>query len=115
MKVKYFLLLVVTTIALTGCAANVDRTHASDLANYSEKDIRNKIVVGKSTKKDVLLLLGTPAIPKEFKTASHWIYASKVVDRRLYFFIPIFRDRDQFLLLEFNNNGAVSKLQYTEK
>lgn len=115
MKVKYFLFLAFTTIALNGCIANVDRTRASDLDNYSEKDIRKSIVVGKSTKKDMLLLLGAPATPKEFKTAGSWVYASNVVDRRLYLFIPIFRDRDQLLLLEFNNADVVSKINYTEK
>ncbi|WP_130834772.1 outer membrane protein assembly factor BamE domain-containing protein [[Erwinia] mediterraneensis] len=115
MKIKNFLLLVFSTIALSGCVANVDRTRMSDLNNYSEKVIRDSIVVGKSTKKDVLLLLGAPATPKEFKTANTWIYASKVVDRRLYFFIPVFRDRDQLLLLKFNDAGVVSKMDYTEK
>ncbi|ALB67516.1 outer membrane protein assembly factor BamE [Cronobacter dublinensis] len=115
MKVKYSLLLAFTTIALNGCIANVDRTRATDLYNHSEKDIRTSIIVGQSTKKDVLLLLGAPATPKEFKTARNWIYASSVVDRRLYFFIPIIRDKDQLLLLEFNNEGVVSKMYYTEK
>ncbi len=115
MKIKHFLLLAFSTFALSGCMANVDRTRVSDLNNYSEKVIRESIVVGKSTKKDVLLLLGAPAVPKEFKTADAWIYASKVVDRRLYFFIPIFRDRDQLLILKFNDAGVVSKMDYTEK
>lgn len=115
MNVKKILLLAFTMISLNGCMANVDRTQASDLNNYSERDIRKSIVVGKSTKKDMLLLLGAPTIPKEFKTASNWFYASHVVDRRLYFFIPIIKDRDQLLLLEFNNDGVVSKMHYTEK
>jgi outer membrane protein assembly factor BamE (lipoprotein component of BamABCDE complex) len=114
-KITHFLLLAFTAMALSGCMANVDRTHSSDLNNYSEKVIRERIVTGKSTKKDVLLLLGTPATPKAFKSASTWIYASKIVDRRLYFFIPIIRDRDQLLLLEFNDAGVVSKMDYREK
>ena len=115
MKVKNIIFLAFTMIALSGCIVNVDRTRASELGNYSDKDIRNNIVVGKSTKKDMLLLLGAPTTPKDFKTAGNWIYASNVVDRRLYLFIPIFRDRDQLLMLEFNNNGVVSKIHYTEK
>jgi outer membrane protein assembly factor BamE (lipoprotein component of BamABCDE complex) len=115
MKIKHLLLLAFSTIALSGCIANVDRTRASALNNYSEKVIRESIVVGKSTKKDVVLLLGTPAVPKEFKTASTWIYASKVVDRRMYLLIPVFRDRTQLLLLEFNDAGVVSKMNYAEK
>ncbi|GJL38193.1 hypothetical protein PUATCC27989T_01455 [Phytobacter ursingii] len=115
MKIKHFLLLALSTIALSGCIANVDKTRMSDLNNYSEKVIRDSIVVGKSTKKDVLLFLGAPLSPKDFKTVNTWIYASKVVDRRLYFFIPVFRDRDQLLLLQFNDAGVVSKMDYTEK
>ncbi len=115
MKLKHLILLALSTIALSGCIANVDRTRATDLNNYSEKVIRESIVSGKSTKKDVLLLLGAPLLPKEFKTANRWIYASKVVDRRLYFFIPVFRDRDQLMVLEFNDAGTVSKMSYTEK
>lgn len=115
MKVKNVFLLAFIIIALSGCIANVDRTQASELDNYSEKDIRKSIVVGKSTKKDMLLLLGAPVTPKDFKTASNWIYVSNVVDRRLYLIIPVFRDRDQLLMLDFNNDGVVSKIHYTEK
>lgn len=115
MTFQRFLLLVVSIIALSGCIANVDRTRASALDNYSGKDIRKSIVVGKSTKKDVLLLLGAPAMPKDFKTASGWIYASKVVDRHLYLVIPVFRDREQLLLLKFSDAGVVSKMDYSEK
>ena len=115
MRITHYLLLMFSVITLSGCMANIDRTRVSDLNNYSEKVIRESIVVGKSTKKDVLLILGAPAVPREFKTASVWIYASKVVDRRLYFFIPVFRDRDQLLLLHFNEAGVVSKMDYTEK
>lgn len=115
MKFKHFLLLAFSTIALSGCIANVDRTRATDLNKYSEKVIRSNIVVGKTTKKDILLFLGTPVTPTDFKTASRWIYFSKVVDRRLYLFIPIFQDREQLLLVEFNDAGVVSNMTYTEK
>lgn len=115
MKLKHVFLLALSTVALSGCAANVDKTQASNLNNYSETVIRQSIVVGKSTKKDVLLLLGAPTTPKEFKTAHHWTYVSKVVDRRIYLVIPLIQDRDQLLLLEFNDAGVVTKMNYTEQ
>lgn len=115
MKIRYFILLTLSLIVLSGCMANIDKTRMSELNNYSEQAIREKIVVGKSSKRDVLQLLGAPAVPEDFKTASRWYYASKVVDRRLYFFIPVFRDRQQSLFLEFNNAGVVSEMKYSEK
>lgn len=115
MKLKRIFLLVLAVIVLSGCMANIDKTGMTDLYNYSEQTIREKIVVGKTSKKEVLLFLGAPGAPADFKTADHWLYASKVVDRRLYFFIPVFRDKAQILLLEFDKAGVVSKMNYSEK
>ncbi|HCV65636.1 outer membrane protein assembly factor BamE [Serratia proteamaculans] len=108
------LLSVVVIFLLSGCARNVNKVGATELYNYNEKSIREKIIIGKSTKKDVLLLLGKPLEPDNYNGINDWVYISKVMERRLILLIPINNDKNQILKLSFDNDNIVRKIYYIE-
>lgn len=112
-KNKMFISVIVICL-LSGCARNVNKVGATELYNYNEKSINESIIIGKSTKKDVLLLLGKPAQPDNYNDINDWVYISKVMERRLILFVPINNDKNQILKLSFDNDNIVRKIYYIE-
>lgn len=102
-------------LMLTACAGDVDRTKEGSVSNFSERQIKEKIVIGKSTKRDVLMLLGRPTTPLDYNGNNSWVYFSDVKDRRIYFLIPVFLDEKVLLGLKFNGNNIVEKMEYNRK
>lgn len=102
-------------VIITACASNVDRTKETRLSEYSEKEIRNIITPEVTSRKDVLIKLGTPVNTENYNASTHWVYYSKITDRSIYLVIPIIKDREQFLTIDFSDKGIVSAYHYTEK
>ena len=108
------ILLVLLCFVLTGCVSHVNRIDGGVLAQYSEKQIRDNILIGQSTKKDVLKFLGRPNIPDDYNAGNNWTYLSKVVDRRIYLIVSDVRDKQVILSIRFNNNMIVDNILYQE-
>lgn len=102
-------------LMLTACAGDIDRTKEGSVSNFSERQIKEKIVVGQSTKRDVLMLLGRPTTPLDYNGSNNWIYFSDVKDRRIYFLIPLFLDEKVMLGLKFNDSNIVEEMEYSRK
>lgn len=109
-KIALFLL----CLTLTACVSPKDRTKAGAIAQYSEEQIREKIIIGQSTKKDVLKLIGRPSLPAEYNEANSWIYVSKIEDWRTYLIIRISLDKKAVLGLVFDDDNVVKKIIYSK-
>ncbi|MBS0053904.1 outer membrane protein assembly factor BamE [Yersinia sp. Marseille-Q3913] len=112
MKTSLILLL---SCLLTACVGNIDKTHATHIAKYSESEIRQKLVPNVTNKRDVLIMLGTPTNVKDYNESNHWEYRSDITDRRIYLIIPINNDRKQLLTLNFSDKGVLSDYYYSDK
>lgn len=108
------ILILCMVILTTACVGNVDKTSATDLDKYDEVTIKENLTVGKTTRKDVLLLLGTPSFPSEYNESNIWIYKSTKIDRRLYLFIPINNSKNQTLSLHFTDAGVLLNFIYRD-
>ncbi|GEM_PF-706052 len=97
---------------LSGCIRNVDRTQQGTVSKLQESDLDKKLVTGKTTKKDVLLLLGRPDIPQDYNHQNTWLYHSKVKGRALYVVVPVFYDEAVTLVLTFNENKILTHREY---
>lgn len=100
---------------VSSCAANVDRTKETRLSDYSEKEIKQKLVPEVTSRKEVLLTFGTPINSVNYNNAKRWEYYSKIVDRRIYFLIPLINDREQSLTVDFSDKGIITAYHYDEK
>lgn len=110
-----FLLICFIALVSSSCASNYDRTKATNLAQYSEKEIRQRITPQVSTRKDILLAFGVPGNTVDYNNVNHWIYTSQIMDRRLYLIIPVILDRKQDLSIDFSDKGIVTSYNYVEK
>ncbi|UVC31850.1 hypothetical protein [Pantoea sp. SOD02] len=115
MKWDRLILTVLVCAFISSCAANVDRTKETRLSDYSEKEVKQKLVPEVTSRKDVLLTFGTPINPEDYNNAKRWQYYSKIVDRRIYFLIPFISDREQFLTVDFSDQGIITAYHYEEK
>lgn len=113
-KIRKIVVLILPFL-LSACLVNVDKTRATELSNYSESSIKRKLIVGSTTKKDALILLGAPNSPKNYNNANEWVYRSVQVHRGIYLFIPFINDKDQSLSLKFDEMGILSSLEYSDK
>jgi len=53
-------------LVLGGCIGHIDRGHESSVSKYSASELDKKLVIGKTTKKEVLLLLGRLGYPEDY-------------------------------------------------
>ncbi|MRS16049.1 hypothetical protein GJV06_14230 [Enterobacteriaceae bacterium RIT691] len=100
---------------LSACTGNYDRTQETQLAKYSQQEIRAGLKEKVSTKRDVLVLLGVPETPTDYNASSHWTYHSKTIDQQFYLFIPVISNRTQDLVVNFTPAGVLSDFHYTER
>lgn len=107
--------IVLLVLMSASCASNYDKTGATSLAQYSEKEIKQKITPEVTTRKDVLIAFGVPANTPDYNKVNHWVYTSKIVDRRIYLIIPVILDRKQYLSVDFSDQGIVSAYRYVEE
>lgn len=113
-KIRKIIVLILPFL-LSACMVNLDRTGATELNRYSESSIKEKLIIGSTTKKEVLLLLGAPNSPKDYNNISEWVYKSVQIHRGLYLYIPFNNNKDQVLTLIFNEMGVLSSLKYRDK
>lgn len=113
-KIRKIMVLTLSFL-LSACMVNVDRTRATELNKYSDSSIKEKLIIGSTTKKEVLILLGAPNSPKDYNNASEWVYKSVQIHRGIYLYIPFNNNKDQFLTLKFNEMGVLSSLEYIDK
>lgn len=97
---------------LSGCVGNIDRTQQGSVSKLQESELDKKLVPGKTTKKDVLLLLGRPDIPQDYNQQNTWLYHSKVKGRALYVIVPVNYDESVTLVLTFNENKVLTHREY---
>lgn len=103
------------SIFLFSCASNIDKTQGSALKNYSKESLENNIKANVTDKRDVLMMLGMPLDNPNYNESPNWMYYSKIIDRNIWFFVPVFRDKEQFLSINFSEAGLVKDYVYTEK
>lgn len=103
------------SIFLFSCASNIDKTQGSALQNYSKESLVKNIKADVTDKRDVLMMLGIPLNNPNYNKSPNWEYYSKVIDRNIWFFVPIFRDKEQFLSINFSETGLVKDYNYIEK
>ena len=97
---------------LNGCIGHIDRTHQGSVSKLQETELDKKLVPGKTTKKDVLLLLGRPDIPQDYNHQNTWLYHSSVKGRALYVLVPVNYDESVTLVLTFNENKILTHREY---
>ncbi|WP_333850746.1 outer membrane protein assembly factor BamE domain-containing protein [Leclercia sp.] len=97
---------------LSGCIGNIDRTQQGTVSKLQETDLDKKLVLGKTTKKDVLILLGRPDIPQDYNHQNTWLYNSNVKGRALYVIVPVNYDESVTLVLTFDENKILTHREY---
>lgn len=102
-------------LMLGGCIGHIDRSHESSISKYSASELDKKLTIGKTTKKEVLLLLGRPAYPEDYNHQHVWLYRSKTQGRAIYAIVPVNYDRDITLVLTFDNNKILTRREYKEE
>ncbi|CQJ31151.1 hypothetical protein [Yersinia enterocolitica] len=100
---------------ITSCASNIDSTNKTRLSEYSENEIKQKLIPTVKSRKDVLINFGVPINTENYNNTKHWDYYSKIVDRHIYLIIPVINDREQFLAVDFSDEGVVTSYHYSEK
>ena len=83
MKAINFLGVALACLLSASCASNYDGTKATSLAQYSEKEIKQKLIPEVTTRKDVLIAFGVPANTADYNNTRHWEYTSQIIDRRI--------------------------------
>lgn len=97
---------------LSGCIGNIDRTQQGTVSKLQETELEKKLVPGKTSKKDVLLLLGRPDIPQDYNHQNTWLYHSNVKGRALYVVVPVNYDESVTLVLTFDENKILTHREY---
>lgn len=100
---------------LVGCLGHIDRTNETTLEKYSKQEIFNKFREKKTTKRDVLSLLGRPNYPHDYNTQNTWLYLSKTEGKVLYGIIPIDFNQSEMLKLEFGKGNTIESMEYKQK
>ena len=101
-------------LMLGGCIGHIDRSNESSVSKYSGSELDKKLAPGKTTKKEVLLLLGRPAYPDDYNHQNVWVYRSSTQGRAIYAIIPINYDREITLVLTFDENKILTRREYKE-
>lgn len=99
---------------IASSCVSIDKTKASRLNEYSETEIKNKLIINITTRKDVLIAFGPPENTVNYNEEKKWIYTSEIIEHGLYIIVPIFNDRKQHLSLEFSDKGLLSDFNYQE-
>lgn len=102
-------------LMLSGCIGHIDRTHQSSVHNFSATELNSKLTIGKTTKKEVLLMLGKPAVPEDYNQQNTWIYYSKTQGRAIYLIVPVNYDKSATLVLTFNADKILTGREYKEE
>lgn len=110
-KITTFLALCLTLL-ISGCIDHIDRTHEGSVQKFSEKELSKNLIPGKTTKRDVLLLLGRPTLPEDYNVKNDWVYHSKTTGKALYVIAPVNYDKEVTLTLKFNANKTFLNSQY---
>ncbi|MGR5944384.1 outer membrane protein assembly factor BamE domain-containing protein [Enterobacter sp. C4G1] len=97
---------------LSGCIGHIDRTHEGSVSKLQESELDKKLVPGKTTKKEVLLLLGRPDIPADYNHQNMWFYHSNTKGRALYVLVPVNYDETITLVLTFDENKILTHREY---
>ena len=100
---------------LVGCLGHIDRTNETTLGKYSKQEIFNKFREKKTTKRDVLSLLGRPNYPLDYNAQNTCLYLSKTEGKVLYGIIPIDFNQSEMLKLEFGKDNTIESMEYKHK
>lgn len=103
-----------TCVLLSSCVS-IDKTKASRLSEYSETEIKNKLILNVTTRKDVLIAFGPPENTTNYNAENKWVYTSEIIDHGLYIIVPVSNDRKQHLSLDFSDKGLLSDYNYQEQ
>ncbi|WP_241722832.1 outer membrane protein assembly factor BamE [Raoultella sp. HC6] len=106
------LLTLCLTLLISGCIGHIDRTHEGSVQKLSEKELSKNLIPGKTTKRDVLLLLGRPTLPEDYNVKNDWVYHSKTTGKALYVIAPVNYDKEVTLTLKFNDDKTLVSSQY---
>ena len=89
---------------LNSCGLKVVENHGQ----IYEKDIDfNKLEIGKTTKKEIIEMLGSPSTTSNFDKEQSWIYISS--EFKKYVFLDGKNTDQKILILSFNNNTLNDK------
>lgn len=110
--------LVITTIGISGCASTMGN---ESVAQVTAADVKQKIIAGKSTKKDVEQQFGKPGTVQSNKNGDTWIYQYGQAKSSPLSFVPVvgmyiggIDAKSKTITVEFNKTGVVRDATYGE-
>lgn len=110
--------LLLAALGLAGCASTMGNESVSKV---TAADVKQKIIVGKSTKKDVEQQFGKPGTVQSSKNGDTWIYQYGQAKSDAVSFIPVvgmfmggIDATSKTVTVEFAKNGVVRDATYGE-
>jgi len=105
-------------ISLSGCASTMGN---ESVAQVTAADVKQKIIVGKSTKKDVEQQFGKPGTVQSGKNGDTWIYQYGQAKSSPLSFVPVvgmyiggIDAKSKTITVEFKKTGVVRDATYGE-
>lgn len=118
MKKPILSILLLAALGLAGCASTMGN---ESVAQVTAADVKQKIIVGKSTKKDVEQQFGKPGTVQSGKNGDTWIYQYGQAKSDAVSFIPVvgmylggIDSTSKTVTVEFNKAGVVRDATYGE-
>ncbi|WP_395301354.1 outer membrane protein assembly factor BamE [Enterobacter sp. ECC-175] len=111
-KISLIILGFFVICTLNGCVGNIDRTQEGNVSKYSKEELLKKLVPGKTTKKDVLLILGAPTTPANYNDENRWLYFSKTKGMAIYAVVPVSYNNSLMLILNFDEKKTLISREY---
>lgn len=118
MKNIFLIMSLIAALGLAGCASTMGN---ESVAQVTAADVKQKIIVGKSTKKDVEQQFGKPVTVQSGKNGDTWIYQYGQAKLDAVSYIPLVGmylggadSKSKTVTVEFNKTGVVREATYGE-
>lgn len=117
-KVISGLTLIINILMTTGCLYDSSSSHNKALSDIEDNNYREKFVVGTTTKKDVITMIGPPENARDLNgiASDIWVYSYKSNVSALPLFppIPVSVDKNKRIALTFTQGGILKSVTYSE-
>ncbi|MGL4603126.1 MAG: hypothetical protein ACRCU9_03180 [Iodobacter sp.] len=115
---KRFLLVAILGLAMTGCASTSGN---SSVSQTSSESLKQQIVEGKTTAKDVEAKFGKPQTVQKTKKGETWIYQYGKASSDALGYVPVvgmfigtIEGTSKTVTIEFDKKGVVRDVEFTE-
>ena len=110
-----FITMLMVPLLAGGCVSRDVRSHDQALDMYDQVALKDWLIPGKTTRKDVLVRLGPPADPADFSTAPVWRYTSSETTRLAVLPVPpLLLGKARSLTLHIGENNTLASYNVTE-